>query len=49
MSSNTLKNKITLRFPRIERVRYDKPWHNGLTVNEFESIIKVYYILLILR
>lgn len=46
MSSNTFKNKITLRFPRIERVRYDKPWHDGLTVNEFESIIKVQYILL---
>lgn len=41
MTSKTLKKKITLRFPRIERVRYDKPWHDGLTVDEFESIIKV--------
>jgi len=41
MTSHTFKNKITLRFPRIERVRYDKPWHDGLTVKEFESIIKV--------
>lgn len=41
MTSRALKNKITLRFPRIEKVRYDKPWYNGLTVEEFESIIKV--------
>jgi len=41
MTSNTFKSRITLRFPRIERVRYDKPWHDCLTVKEFESIIKV--------
>ncbi|XP_060868826.1 DNA ligase 4 isoform X1 [Metopolophium dirhodum] len=40
MTSNIFKSKITLRFPRIERVRYDKPWHDCLTVKEFESIIK---------
>lgn len=41
MTSHTFKSKITLRFPRIERVRYDKPWHDCLTVKEFEFIIKV--------
>lgn len=41
MTSHSLKSKITLRFPRVEKIRYDKPWHDGLTVEEFESIIKV--------
>lgn len=41
MPSHTFKSKITLRFPRIERVRYDKPWHDCLTVKEFESILRV--------
>ncbi|XP_022180301.1 DNA ligase 4 isoform X4 [Myzus persicae] len=40
MPSHTFKSKITLRFPRIERVRYDKPWHDCLTVKEFESILR---------
>ncbi|KAL5243761.1 hypothetical protein ACI65C_011171 [Semiaphis heraclei] len=39
MTSHTFKSKITLRFPRIEKVRYDKPWQDCLTVKEFESII----------
>jgi len=41
MKTNTSKSKRALRFPRIEKIRYDKPWHDGLTVEEFESIIKV--------
>lgn len=41
MKSHTLKSKMTLRFPRVEKVRYDKPWYDGMTVGEFESIIKV--------
>lgn len=41
MTSHTFKSKITLRFPRIEKVRYDKPWQDCLTVKEFESIIMV--------
>lgn len=41
MTSATLKSKITLRFPRIEKIRNDKPWHDCLTVDEFDSIIKV--------
>ncbi|VVC30005.1 Hypothetical protein CINCED_3A019636 [Cinara cedri] len=40
MTSRTFKNKITLRFPRIERARYDKLWSDGLTVEEFETILE---------
>jgi len=40
MTSNTFLSKITLRFPRIEKVRYDKPWQDCLTIEEFHSIIK---------
>lgn len=39
--SDFFKNKITLRFPRIEKVRYDKPWHECMTIEEFESLKKV--------
>lgn len=45
MISHTLKSKKTLRFPRIEKIRHDKPWHDCLTVDEFESIIKVNHII----
>lgn len=41
MTSSIFKNKITLRFPRIERARYDKPWSDGLTVEEFDAILEV--------
>ncbi|XP_025209212.1 DNA ligase 4 isoform X1 [Melanaphis sacchari] len=40
MTSHVFKSKIALRFPRIEKVRYDKPWHDCMTIEEFESIIK---------
>lgn len=41
MTNYTYKDKITLRFPRIEKIRYDKPWYDCLTIKEFQSIIEV--------
>lgn len=41
MTSRTFKSRMTLRFPRIERARYDKPWFDGLTVEEFDAILEV--------
>lgn len=31
----------TLRFPRVEKVRYEKSWDDCLTTHDFAEIIKV--------
>lgn len=36
--NNFLKVGYTLRFPRIQVVRYDKPWHDCLTADEFINL-----------
>ncbi|KAL0278848.1 UNVERIFIED_CONTAM: hypothetical protein PYX00_000538 [Menopon gallinae] len=36
MPSDSFKTGYTLRFPRVEQVRYDKSWTECLTLSEFE-------------
>ncbi|KAJ3693458.1 hypothetical protein LUZ60_008938 [Juncus effusus] len=41
----TIKSEVfaapySLRFPRIHRIRYDKPWHECLDVQEFVNIVR---------
>ncbi|XP_050525121.1 DNA ligase 4 [Daktulosphaira vitifoliae] len=40
VSNSVFKSGTMLRFPRIQQVRYDKPWNNCMTVKEFEEILK---------
>lgn len=40
VSSDAYQAEHTLRFPRIERVRYDKPWRNCMTTTEFSDLRK---------
>ncbi|KAJ8019961.1 DNA ligase 4 [Holothuria leucospilota] len=37
-SSNTYKTGCTLRFPRLEKVRDDKEWHQCMTTDEVENL-----------
>ncbi len=37
IDSDQYKTECTLRFPRVEKIRYDKPWHQCLTVAELEE------------
>ncbi|GAB6026089.1 DNA ligase (ATP) [Chamberlinius hualienensis] len=38
MDSNQFKTGCTLRFPRVEKVRYDKPWYQCMTTTEMEEL-----------
>ncbi|KAK3927158.1 DNA ligase 4 [Frankliniella fusca] len=38
MQSNSYKTGYTLRFPRVEKVRYDKSWLDCCTTTEFEKL-----------
>ncbi|XP_050440237.1 DNA ligase 4 [Adelges cooleyi] len=38
VTSNLFKAGTVLRFPRIQKVRYDKPWNHCMTVEEFNAI-----------
>ncbi|GMH13608.1 hypothetical protein Nepgr_015449 [Nepenthes gracilis] len=37
--SEVFSAPYSLRFPRIDRVRYDKPWHNCLDVQSFMELV----------
>lgn len=39
--SDFYQTNYTLRFPRIEKVRYDKPWSDCLTTEEFTELRQV--------
>uniref|UniRef100_T1JBC6 DNA ligase n=1 Tax=Strigamia maritima TaxID=126957 RepID=T1JBC6_STRMM len=41
--SDKFKTGYTLRFPRVEKVRYDKDWHDCMTLSEFEQLRKQSY------
>lgn len=41
VKSEMYKTGVTLRFPRVEKVRYDKPWYDTLTTKELDSLVKV--------
>lgn len=38
MKSDAYKIGVTLRFPRVERIREDRAWHSAMTVNELKEI-----------
>ncbi|KAG0724996.1 DNA ligase 4 [Chionoecetes opilio] len=38
--SDVYHTGVTLRFPRVERVRYDKPWHQALTTTELATLVQ---------
>lgn len=40
VKSEMYKTGVTLRFPRVEKVRYDKPWYDTLTTKELDSLVK---------
>ncbi|XP_042871458.1 DNA ligase 4-like [Penaeus japonicus] len=40
IKSDVYKTGVTLRFPRVEKVRYDKPWYDTLTTKELDSLVK---------
>ncbi len=37
IESDQYKTECTLRFPRVEKIRYDKPWFQCMTVEELED------------
>lgn len=37
--SDRFKVGYTLRFPRVEKIRYDKDWHECMTIPEFEELL----------
>ncbi|GAB4853505.1 hypothetical protein Ancab_017696 [Ancistrocladus abbreviatus] len=39
ISSEVFAAPYSLRFPRIDRVRYDKPWHECLDVQSFKELV----------
>lgn len=44
--SDSYKTGFTLRFPRVERVRYDKQWSECCTTTEFEQLRLVILVFL---
>ncbi|KAG7167779.1 DNA ligase 4-like [Homarus americanus] len=40
VKSDLYQAKVTLRFPRVEKVRYDKPWYDTLTTTELDQLVK---------
>ncbi|KAK8384182.1 hypothetical protein O3P69_009133 [Scylla paramamosain] len=40
VKSDLYRTGVTLRFPRVERVRYDKPWHQALTTTELRQLVQ---------
>ncbi|XP_013776591.1 DNA ligase 4-like isoform X1 [Limulus polyphemus] len=38
IKSDRFKTGCTLRFPRVEKVRYDKPWFQCMTLSELEDL-----------
>lgn len=38
VKSDLYRCGLTLRFPRVEHVRYDKPWHQALTITELKEL-----------
>lgn len=47
VESSNFKAGYTLRFPRVEKVRYDKPWYDCLTTTELEEMHQVNSCLLV--
>lgn len=41
IASDQYKTNYTLRFPRVEKIRDDKPWYSCMTVKELEDIRQV--------
>ncbi|XP_077285241.1 DNA ligase 4 isoform X1 [Arctopsyche grandis] len=38
VKTNAFKTEYTVRFPRVEKIRYDKPWYDCLTLGEFSTL-----------
>nr|XP_045601538.1 DNA ligase 4-like [Procambarus clarkii]XP_045601539.1 DNA ligase 4-like [Procambarus clarkii] len=41
VKSELYKTEVTLRFPRVDKVRYDKPWYDTLTTTELDQLLKI--------
>lgn len=39
--TRTFATRCSMRFPRVQAVRSDKPWHEGCTLREFEELCRV--------
>ncbi|KAK3856177.1 hypothetical protein Pcinc_037476 [Petrolisthes cinctipes] len=40
VSSELYQTGCTLRFPRVEKVRYDKPWYDALTTTQLHTLMQ---------
>ncbi|XP_071535419.1 DNA ligase 4 [Panulirus ornatus] len=40
VKSDLYRTGVTLRFPRVEKVRYDKPWYDTLTTKELDQLVQ---------
>ncbi|KAK8730552.1 hypothetical protein OTU49_008063, partial [Cherax quadricarinatus] len=40
VKSDLYQAGVTLRFPRVEKVRYDKPWYDTLTTVQLDQLVK---------
>lgn len=40
IKSNNFPCDYTLRFPRVEKIRYDKDWHEAMTYEEFQKTLQ---------
>ncbi|XP_076038794.1 DNA ligase 4-like [Oratosquilla oratoria] len=40
VKSELYQTGVTLRFPRVEKVRYDKPWYDALTTTQLKSLVE---------
>ena len=41
IASDQYKTGCTLRFPRVEKIRTDKPWHDCMTTAQLEDLRQV--------
>jgi len=42
VASDQYKTGYTLRFPRVEKIRDDKPWYDCMTVAELDDLRQVH-------